>query len=445
MGIRSLRRLLQRLGLPGGELTGPSFGVGIVNASGMAFQFLAAYFLARMLGANGYGTFAYAFSWGQLISAIGLLGLDQLVVREVSKRRSEGDGEIRPLVRWTGLRSFLTLLLFSAIGFLSSFLPLEPFSDPDTLFAFRGSMIAAPFLGAIALQRATLHGLKVLVTGQFLEKAMRPLLLILGTSLLYFLLERFDVRDAIMINVLGILITFSLGSLILAHRLPEKKQKSEEEEFQKDLFRTASWTFLSISWIQILGAQWDILVLGGLGRMEDVGILQIALRISWLLVFFLNTFEVSLAPNLAEWHRGGDMGRIQRSLTKGVRSISLLSLPLAVPILFFPEALMSIFGTSFEEGKYALIILAASRGLGLLSGPTAYILMMTGHQKEALRIFSISIGTHLLLSLILIPYYGIMGAAIAFAVRSLLERGLGFWKVHRTLGIDPSIIGSSRQ
>lgn len=439
-----LQRTLKRLGLPSGELTGPSFGVGIVNASAMAFQLLATYLLTQILGAEGYGTFAYAFSWGQLISTIGLLGIDQLLVREVSKQRSDGKGDIRSFIGWTGGRSFLVLLLFAAIGFLTSFLPLEPFTDPDTLFAFRSSMIAVPFLGAVALQRAVLHGLKVLVTGQFLEKAIRPIVLISGTAFLFFFLENFGVKQAVLINIAGIFFSFILGAFFLSSALPGRIESPQKGPSQKDLFKSASWTFLLISWVQILGAQWDILVLGGLGNMADTGILQIVLRISWLLVFFLNTLEVTLAPSLAEWHQGGDMERMQRSLTKGVRSIALLSLPLALAILLFPEALLSIFGSSFESGKTALMIFAASRGLGLLSGPTAYILMMTGHQKQALKVYGISIGVHLLLSLILIPYYGILGAAIAFAIRSLLERGSGYLEVWKQLGIDPSVLGSPR-
>ncbi len=434
------QRTLQWLGLPSGDLAGPSFGVSVVNASGMAFQFLAAYLLARILGAEGYGTFAYAFSWGQLLSTIGILGLDQLLVREVSKRKSEGRG-IRPLLRWTWTRSCSALLLLAFTGFLASFLPLSPFQDPETLFAYRCSMIAVPFLGLIALQRAVLHGLKVLVTGQFLEKGIRPLVLILGGTLLYFLLDELEVREAVLVNLGGILFAVLMGFIFLRASLPEREKVHGEEGIRKELFRNAGRAFLLISWLQILGAQWDILVLGSLGNMEGAGILRIVLRISWLLVFFLNTLEVTFAPSLAEWHQGGDLERMQRSLTKGVRSIALLSLPLAIVILFFPGSILSIFGSSFEHGRTALIIIAASRGLGLLSGPTAYILMMTGHQKQALKVYGISIGLHLLLSLILIPFYGVLGAAIAFAVRSVLERGLGYLMVRGRLGIDPSILG----
>lgn len=442
---KKLQKGLERLGLPSGDLAGPSFGVALINGVGIALQFVAAYLLARLLGASGYGVFAYAFSWTQLIASIALLGFDKLLVREVSKAQSGGDRAwIRPFLARNGLRSSVILILIAAFGYSASFLPFGPFEDPEVRFAYRWSMFAVPFLGLITLQRSVLQGLNAVVRGQFVEKAIRPTGLIIGTLLLYGVLRGLGVREVVIVNLIAFVLASLVGLYFILRSTSPATKAEEPSGPEGGVLKRMSGTFLVIGWLQILAGKWDILILGSMGDNEGTGVLQIVIRLSIFLHFFLNALNAALAPKLAEWHRAGMKERMQRSLTRGVRGINLITLPIALVILIFPGPILGIFGASFVEGRDALLIFAATRIFGLLLGPTGYILMMTGQQRKMMQILLVGNGLHLLLALLLIPQYGVMGAAIAFASSSLLERSWMFLSVRRKLGIDPSVFGISR-
>ena len=79
----------------------------------------------------------------------------------------------------------------------------------------------------------------------------------------------------------------------------------------------------------------------------------------------------------------------------------------------FPKLLLGIFGKEFVAGTLAFLILSVGRLISSLSGPAGNILQMTGNQNIYAIILMIGAILNVVLNLILIPLYGINGAAIA--------------------------------
>lgn len=173
-----------------------------------------------------------------------------------------------------------------------------------------------------------------------------------------------------------------------------------------------------------------------LGIWEDsewVGIYGVAKRVSDLVVFILVAVNSIVAPKFAALYAQGDF----RALDALARNAAKLMIALAAPVLLVfilvPSWLLGVFGPDFRAGATVLAILASGQFVNVATGSVGYLLMMTGHEKlmrnNIIACTILSVG----LSAILIPKYGVVGAALATAVSlatmNLISLGLVYWKL----------------
>jgi O-antigen/teichoic acid export membrane protein len=115
------------------------------------------------------------------------------------------------------------------------------------------------------------------------------------------------------------------------------------------------------------------------------------------------------------------MNKLKASVEKGSKLLFYTSVPVCLFIWLFPSFLLGIFGEQFKTGSAALIILAGGSLVNALTGSVGVLLQMTGRQKEYNYIVITAAGINIALNIILIPAYGIIGAAIASASSKILQ------------------------
>lgn len=118
---------------------------------------------------------------------------------------------------------------------------------------------------------------------------------------------------------------------------------------------------------------------------------------------------------------------------KGILGISL---PVALGLVILGDWVLSIFGPDFPEGYAALVILVAAQLVNALAGSVGFLMTMTGHERQAAFIMAVSVVVNLALNAVLIPRFGIEGAAVATAFTTVLWNALMFLFVHRQLRIN---------
>jgi O-antigen/teichoic acid export membrane protein len=102
---------------------------------------------------------------------------------------------------------------------------------------------------------------------------------------------------------------------------------------------------------------------------------------------------------------------------------------------------MAVFGPEFERGSTALSILLVGQVVNVAAGPVGVLLTMTGHEKRVAAAVGASACCNLLLNLLLIPRFGIEGAAVASAVSLILwNAAMLLWSLRR-LRINPTVFG----
>jgi len=190
---------------------------------------------------------------------------------------------------------------------------------------------------------------------------------------------------------------------------------SKEVSFKKiinvsfPMLLTGSLTLIVMGWA-------DIFILGIYTSEDQIGIYNIALKVANLAGLALFAINAISAPKFAEAYGKNDIGTLKILIQKSTKLIFLCSFPVIIMLVLVPKFWLGLFGEAFESGIYVLLFLAFSQFINSICGSVAYILQMTGKEKILQNIMIITTIINISLNFILIPDYGINGAAIASLV-----------------------------
>jgi O-antigen/teichoic acid export membrane protein len=111
-------------------------------------------------------------------------------------------------------------------------------------------------------------------------------------------------------------------------------------------------------------------------------------------------------------------------------------------VLLASPLLSLLYGSSYAEGAHALQLLTVAQLLAVMGGPAGTLLNMSGHEREHLRGIAAGAIVNVALNALLIPHYGIEGAASATCISILLSRIIIQKAVRMKLHLRPFIAWS---
>lgn len=400
--------------------TAGTFGLKIVNAF---FIYFSSWLLARLLGADGYGSYAYGIAWASLLMIPAVLGLEGLVTREVAVYQAQEKWDLtHGILRWSNqvvvLTSIGLALVASGVAwFLSSG------AKTDNIVVFWIAMMSLPFLSISRLRESAMRALNHILVGQLPEMVIRPVLLVLFISGAFFFFgESFTAPWGMGINTVAVAVACFAGIEMLRRALPEKVVQAPPKYLPKVWFVSAL-PMLLIGSMYIVNNQTDTVMLGILKDTEAVGIYTVANRGASLIGFVLMAFNTSFAPTFASLYAQGDRQQLQEVVKKCCRMTFLAALPIAIPLMVLSQWLLGIFGEEFISGQMVLIILSLGNLVCAFTGSVALLLIMTGYERDTAIGVSCSALLNMILNYLLIPKWGVEGAAIATASSTL------FWNI----------------
>ena len=130
------------------------------------------------------------------------------------------------------------------------------------------------------------------------------------------------------------------------------------------------------------------------------------------------------------------MEGLKDTVQKSTKLIFYSTTPVLLVLVLFSDTILGYFGEEFVVASFALIILCISRFINAISGSVGYIMQMTDQQKVYQNVIMIAFFINVILNFILIPFYGINGAAIASSIAMvfwnitlviIIKKRLGFW------------------
>jgi len=153
--------------------------------------------------------------------------------------------------------------------------------------------------------------------------------------------------------------------------------------------------------------------IGSLSTIAGVGIFSVASQITSVSGEFSSAINTSSKPIIAELHERGDLSQMERIYQATNKWVITMQLPIFLMMILLPTTILSIFGESFTGGATALIILAVADLLNTATGMGGVIIDMTGYTRLKLINSLARLALYIVFDLLLIPKWGLLGAAIA--------------------------------
>ncbi|CAK0756137.1 putative Polysacc_synt_C domain-containing protein [Gammaproteobacteria bacterium] len=415
-------------------------GAFIAHLGGVLAAFGVQIVLARLLGATRYGDFIYAFSVASLAATWLKLGLDAGIIRFVPAYRAQGEwGLIRGLL----IRSLQTMLLTGSVVVIVSSIALQIWSTrlgPELKSTLQIASFLVPVMMLQFLFESRLRAFDRVFFARLPHEVVQPTLqIILVAGAAGFTTLTLEADQVMMLTVASVLLSLGLGQIFFRRFAPTEISIAPPEYRTRTWITTAIQLSLFSSMLLAIG-QIDIVLSGIFLGTTDAGIYSIASRASRLIPFGLSAINMATAPLISRLYAEQKIKDLQRILTIAAGLILVVMLFASLVIVGFSDIILRLFGDDFGAARPALLILALGQFVNTLSGAAALLMTMTGHQIQALRVAGISLVIDFILNILLIPRYGIIGAAIATAITTATWNILLVRLVKKLVGVNPTVL-----
>lgn len=385
-------------------------GLGI----GAVLEYLVKMVLARYLGPELYGVFIQGFAISSAVSMLALLGFHMSLPRFMSYYRGRDDAQMAENSFLTSLYLVVpSSLFFSILLYLSSkWISLTVLNEPSLLEPLKLLSLTIVPLSLFYLTIAFMRGVKNARYKVVLDDILLP-----GIELvliLVFFFAGYSLIGAVYAYIIS-LVAILIACYYFYRRV--SGFSSSSRKFIPGKLLNFSWPLFIIS-ILLLSNKWsDILILGWLKDSVQVGIYEVAFAVSSILTLLLNSLNYMFMPVVSELYGEGKISEVLDIYATSTRWIFVLTLPIFAGILIFPRQILELlFGISYTAGALSLRIVAVGFFYHTLVGPAGMILLSTGETRSFMAGTAVVTGVDILFNFLLIPEFGIVGAAIATAL-----------------------------
>lgn len=426
------------------QLVRGALGTGTLGIIHRGLGLATAILLARVLGAQGYGYYAFALGAVGVLAVPAQLGLPQLITREFAASHALEQWSVMLGLRRRSIQlaaaGALVATVFGCLLLIYS--EHIPAIDPVT---FGLALLLLPLMISMEVMSGMLRGLRNVIHAMWPVAALKPVAIFCILIAVLLSGGSFDAPHAMFVNLMATVAAVVSLTLLLLHRWPLQTQDVVAE------YRT--WTWLrSLLPFTVLGAanvitqKTDIVMLGLLASPSDVGVYHVAVQGAMLVSFGFTAVNAVLGPNIARLFARGETERLQRLLaTTSMLTLGIALVVMTVLFLFGEALLQFVFGGEFRRGYVALLILGVGQLVNASVGSVGTFLSMTGYEGDTLRAISTAAIVNVVLNAVLIPIYGLLGAAFATMIATIIWNVLMAVSVYRRLGLIPGPIRPKRK
>jgi len=400
-----------------------TFWMGLAEGITKLLKLVLLIYVAKILGAVGYGKFSFAFAFVGLFTVLTELGVPNIMVREFA-REEQKEKDFSSILSLEILLNLGTLILIFISSFLITVNPqiqkviwiLAVYTSLDIL----NHIFCSFFRARQQMQYEAITKIiqvLILVGAGFFILFHFPSVLNLSYGYLF----------ANFVALIFILLIFFLkyGCLKIKWNITVWKK-----------YLSMSWPLALVGFLAVICAQTDSVMMGYWNQIAQTGWYNAAYRIAGATVIPAGLISLSFYPVLSKIFRESKE-KLQKVWNSQMEMMIFLSLPIIVGgIILAPKIINFIYDTSYQPSIMAFQILIIMAGISIFSSPFQQILIVSDQQK---KLFWVTLGgavINVVLNLFLIPKYSLYGAAVATVITSILVSFLFFIFVSKFTSIQ---------
>lgn len=388
------------------------------SVTASALTFLLHIFLARSLSVSSYGSVAVVLEFLAVVIMLADMGLTVALINlYVRYTKANRDADAEFLVKAiTVLKLSMAIVASGGIAIYSSQTEGLELEFWILIFAFFCAYVEVAYQNILVLLQS-----RELFKQLALYRVALPILRVVG---IFWLLKtgHMSKTSAILLYAASSVVAFSLMFITADRTIVGLKKtfwsRNWHPEVIKDLKEFVRWTSLA-SVVVVFTMKMDTFLLLSLTSSTEVGLYSAAQRLAGLGTVVSSALSVVLMPRAAHINT-------QAELNAYVRSALMISLLFAGPVVVagcMAEQLMElIFGANYTGSADVAALLIASFVLGVIVNPLSYVFYNQGYARYLTYLNMAQFAVGLMISSLLIPNLGALGAGIS----SLTTAFLGF-------------------
>lgn len=187
-----------------------------------------------------------------------------------------------------------------------------------------------------------------------------------------------------------------------------------------------------------VGVLWlDVILVGALISPRAAAIYTVATRLLQAGFLAVDAIGQAVEPMFSSLLAGRHEDRAKSLYQVSTGWLVGLTWPLFLAMFIFSDTVLGLFGTDFDEGTTVVAILAGSALIGSGFGSVDILLVMAGKSMWSFWNSAAALSLNVGLNLLLIPEFGLNGAALAWAVSRIVANVLPLVELRSYLGFHP--------
>lgn len=415
------------------ELIQHSMAALIIRSAGAGAAFIMSIVVSRYLGAADAGYVFLGITVSTFIATVGRVGADLSVLKFISIHAERHE--------WSKVRSILSVLLkWSYIPVVAISLLICLASKPIAVYIFQKPSfqwplfwmaLSMPFFAGYNIYSMALQAIRKVILSVSGLRVLTPFFLIL-----FFLLLRPDnAIDGSLYYFLATILNMLICLYWWKKHIPQHDNTATEAD-TKLLWKSSRefWIVAAMQQLVLWGGQFAAGIF--VNDPAQIAQLAVARNTASLISFILQAVNNVSAPRFATMAASGEMEALKKYARNSTRFMTVIALPVTLILCLFPGKIMSLFGSDFEDGQNYLIIISAGQFINVATGSVAYLLSMSGYEKQLRNSRILSGVSALVLAFILTPLFGATGSAIATAAALIIANLMGLFLVKKHLGFS---------
>jgi O-antigen/teichoic acid export membrane protein len=419
-----------------GRIAGAAVPIRVASA---AIIFLTQILLARWMGRFEFGIYVYVWAWVGFLGMLSPLGVAHSAQHFIPEYRTlRDDDRLRGFL--LGSRWLCLAFGAGAAALLGGTVAL--FADEIASYyvlPFMVASLALPVFAVSSAQDSIARAFNWIDLALIPGFIVHPLLIVTAMAAIYLFGGSVTALHGLIAACAALWIV-GLAQVVLLGRRLDSAIAAGRRRYEVAEWLTTSLPILLADSFFILLTYVGILVLQVFVGPADVAVYYAAAKTLVVVSFVRFAVGAASAQRFSEHQAAGEKDELARLVTDTIRWTFWPSLALAVILVAIGEPLLALFGPGFEDGYPLILVLS----IGLIArasvGPAERLLNMIGEQSACAFIYACAFVTNLVLCLVLIPRFGILGAACSTAAAIVCETILLFVMIKRRLGLNAFIL-----
>ena len=369
--------------------------------------------IARIVGVDTYGIYAYVFAWMAVLAYFSALGFDVALLRFVPAYEAEKAWSLmRGVIEYSQRRAVVVGMLVVLVGISGTLLRTSRISA-ELENTFLVGFMLVPIWALLWIRCSVVRAFGGVVWAVAPDRLVRDGVLVgLVAVAAIWLKLHIDAPQLMIATLVSSAVGLVLASLAM-RRLCPRPARDAMPTYAASMWRGVALPLVLIGATEALMNRTGVLLLGWLGDTKGAGVYSLVFNIAFVVALPRTAVNTLFAPTISSLFTRNDPMMLQVLVARAATWTLGAGASIAIVLAVLAEPLLAWFGPGFEDGVPGLRILLLGQVIVSSTGSQLYVMTMTGHERGAVKLLASCAGANVVGCIVLISLFGLTGAAIS--------------------------------